>query len=638
MLKSISKKNHNYKLYQSIASVSVGFLLLGLSTSGAAAAPLPLNSLANISAQINKSPKISNVNAPVVAYVLLDNNTITQMLSAPKPAADRIIFSFLDPAMDPAAVNADKVGSSQYMTDIGLSGIDYTNLSNLINKLKSENIQVFFSVGGWLYSEAPGDAQNSTTNFGIRTVTSAQIPSLKNGQTLQASNYPFTSDMETTYQSIGLSYEPSVESIATDSTVPLTTDDFTKTWVKVANDFGVNGIDLDYEENWYSQAYTSIAPHYADWRWTSNGPVENTYASVKFGMYLRSLETNAKANGLLVSIAAPAIGAFDIHEVTQGDYAAGNWYWNTGVGTGTLKGVIYDIANYNNIKGTHGNDPDFPSHQAELANIFTLDGANILANTNLNEIGVMTYDLDDGYQNHPYDDTSSSVNSNYCVGWNSSGHPVSRDTKAGDEGTVDINCSIASQAQAIMQSYQAALAAFPTNLHFGLEVAYPNYPVNISAELVGGGDDNTNSRYRWNDPYIPFSIPVTSAPNINNFSCDNIKTIVASQGAPLTEMPYCTQATGNFTPAFLNVNTYLNNMKKLGGSVNGIIVWSLYNQEYTQVLLSDASNPNKNAVFSQDYLGYSNAISNVLTVAATGQQILLASCQSFGSCNAKHSA
>lgn len=562
-----------------------------------------------------------NVNAPVVGYVLLDNPTINTMITGKKPAVDRIIFSFLNPGMDPAAVKADRVGTAQYMNDIGLKGINYQSLSRLIAKLKSENIQVFFSVGGWLYSEAPGDAQNGAANFGIRPVTSAQISGLQQGQTLWASNFPFTSDMASTYQTLNLSYLSSIESIAHDSSGPLSTDNLTQTWVKVAQDFGVTGLDLDYEENWFSQAYTTAAPHYADWRWSSNGPVENTYSSVKYAMYLHSLEANAQKSNLLVSIAAPAIGAFDIHEVTQGDYAAGNWYWNSGQGSGTLKGVIYDIANYSKISGTHGHDPDFPGHQQDFAKIFELNGSNILANNNLNEIGVMTYDLDDGYQNHPYDETPNSVNSNYCIGWNSQGHPVARDTKPADAGTVNVDCSVTSQTQAIMKSYQTALVDFPTNLHAGLEVAYPNYPINISANLIGGGSDTTSSRYRWNDPYLPFSIPMLINPNSNSFNCNDIQAIVSSEGGVINEMPYCSAATGNYLPEFLNVSQFLASLKNLGPNVNGIIIWSLYNQEYQQVLQADANAPNKKAVFALDGNNYSMGIAQVLSHAATGEQI-----------------
>lgn len=565
--------------------------------------------------------QVSNANAPVVGYVLLDNATINTMNTSKKPAVDRIIFSFLNPGMDPGAVKADRVGTPQYMSDIGLNGIDYKSLSHLIAKLKSENIQVFFSVGGWLYSEAPGDAENDGTNFGIRPVTSTQISGLQQGQTLYASNFPYTSDMSSTYQTLNLPYISNVESIARNQKGSLSTDDFTKTWVKVAQDFGANGLDLDYEENWFSQAYTTAAPHYADWRWSSNGPVENTYSSVKYAMYLHSLEANAQKNNLLVSIAAPAIGAFDIHEVTQSDYAAGNWYWNNGQGSGTLKGVIYDIANYNKISGTHGQDPDFPGHQQDFAKIFELNGTNILASSNLNEIGVMTYDLDDGYQNHPYDNTSDSVNSNYCIGWNTQGHPVARDTKPADAGTVNVDCSVASQAQAIMKSYQTALADFSTNLHAGLEVAYPNYPINISANLVGGGDNTTSSRYRWNDPYLPFSIPVVTNPDNSLFNCNNMEAIVNSEAGVISEMPYCSATTGNYPPQFLNVTQFLFSMKNLGANVNGIIIWSLNNQEYQQVLLPDANASDKKTVFALDGINYTIGITQVLSKVATGEQI-----------------
>jgi len=153
--------------------------------------------------------------------------------------------------------------------------------------------------------------------------------------------------------------------------------------VHLANDLGVNGIDVDYEEFWHADWYRLDYSGNHDRNPKSKGPWVLPYTVAKYAWILYSVENNIKLinSDLLISVAAPAVGAIPIGNPNT----AHNWqiWWG-----GNLKGLIAQMIKPLNKK-----------NWTQIAKT-PISGKDIIEKLT-GGIGVMTYDLQAGLQNDP---------------------------------------------------------------------------------------------------------------------------------------------------------------------------------------------------------------------------------------------
>ena len=376
---------------------------------------------------------------------------------------------------------------------------------------------------------------------------------------------------------------------------------------------------------------------------------------IKYAAYIHALEVSATAAGQIVTVAAPAAGSYNIHANLGGanfwcpiSDVNGNALCGvspspinplpqyTQVG-GNLKGVYYDMAHYQDATVTAAK-----SSAGTLFNVnYAATGlfANLLSG--LDTIGVMSYDLDDGYTNNAMIDpaTQSKVNSAWCMGYlGVNGQPMhlsSRDP--GTPGYTTPDCSIGMQNAAIVQSYRQDVLAndTTTTLAFGLESGLPNYPVNIDGALPGGGDsdDARNSPYyRWNDWTMIFDIPMVSTFPSTDFTAQGAPNFAFYTARQLD--PANNSVADNHSQFLVLNNDLFTNMQNAGAT--GLIMWSLNNADYNGHLAAGswdqsqfAANP-ATPIFADDAgkWGYSAGIlQDIFKYAASPEQILTAAYQ-----------
>ena len=540
------------------------------------------------------------------------SNTLIPGVENGSICVNRIVFSFMNPQMNPTTIQQDIASGNlnALATDSGLTvGMPAADsgqvLAQDIAALTSHGVKVLLSVGGWA---------NSSSTVG----------------------FPMTQDIMQDFTKAGLD-TAQIPAIQPTSTTIAQTSDATNAWVAAAKAFGANGIDLDYEETWFATdtvlAYP-LSPTLPTWANPQGaGPFVMPYAVIKYAAYMHALEASAQAQGEIVTVAAPAVASYNIHAGL-----GGAMYWKPQVGGGNLKGVYYDMAHYQDptvtsyITQPGQSTPNTVNYAA--TGVFTNpngSGDNVLSG--LDTIGIMSYDLDDG--NDTGSGSGSPVASSWCIGY-LNGHLASRDPNT--PGYQNVDCSIESQTQAIVQSFSQDLLVGMSNapkLAFGLEAGFPNYPMNIDASLPGGGDITpqnqnannpaNNARYRWNDPFVAFDIPLV----INGTVPQEMTTFAQGKqsdtfnGAPMTDVH----------SKFLVVNQDLFKTMTQAGANGGFILWSLNNEDYNGHLASGswdaqqmaADAPYHTAAFAYDFSSYgytAQVLSDIFQYAASPDQIL----------------
>lgn len=82
-----------------------------------------------------------------------------------------------------------------------------------------------------------------------------------------------------------------------------------------------------------------------------------------------------------------------------------------------------------------------------------------------------------------------------------------------------LDCSIRTQNLAFVQQFQqnvicptnAAVAGGAPKLIFGIEIGFPNFPINLDPSLPGGGTSKADTaipQYRYNDPWAVLDVPL----------------------------------------------------------------------------------------------------------------------------------
>ncbi|MCW8418605.1 glycoside hydrolase family 18 protein [Fluoribacter dumoffii] len=309
-------------------SVLYTLLMLGSSSFVAHARPLDSNYSAN--------EKIVSV------YLLLDKpqqlqQYVEDLAKLKKPNFNRVIFSFVRPTLiDYQTGSLADTGLLGYFTDHDGKGAQAFNALKAAIKLSEEkNIQTFLSVGGWNYS----------CNFEI--AKDACGPHSSAANRIFYDWFPDPTDRDQA-------------SKAKTSYANL---------VKLANDLGVDGLDIDYEEFWHADEYavtwgpsssgewsTGIAQQIID----SGGPTYKnlieygTHSGSSFVMpktidkldaILHAIIDDPGAKYLKFATAAPPVGARPITGFVYGDkypdiYTKGGLWWK-----GNLKGLWYNLTN-----------------------------------------------------------------------------------------------------------------------------------------------------------------------------------------------------------------------------------------------------------------------------------------------------
>ncbi len=588
--------------------------------------------MVTLASQAGWASSSSQAGSKITAYLLVSVDPATNTdairyltdklvpeIAAKQVHIDRLVLSFLNPNMDPQKINADVAQNNlqQLIIDAGLlptaSASEVSALQSGIAQLRKDNVQVYFAVGGWAYScydpEKTAAAQPSCT-----------------------ANFPLTPDMVTNFNTAKL---PTGSKLAqVQPTAAYTTKQYTDTWAKAAKALGADGLDLDYEENWFVAATSYHLPVLTinpAWASNPNGPYVIPYSVIKYATILQALENTAQSNGLGVTIAASAAGAYDVH-----DHIGGSNFWcpvsaygNSVCGEdttypysqlttgGNLKGILYDMANYQVINNMSYQGKKYSFHYPEA--IF----AGLL--NKLDAIDVMTYDLDDGYDG---------LTSSWCIGKNADGQFSSRDPST--QGYQDIDCAVKSQAETIIAMYKQnvidKISGNKPHLAFGLEAGFPNYPINIDASLAGGGnitpsrDPSTDPHYRWNDPFVAFDLPLKEGFTPDNNTQQWIKNHQTSD---------VYSGVADVHSQFLVVDKNLFTTMQTAGA-DSLILWSLYNADYDQHM-SSASwdyqqlNPFNQAAFGKDVAAhaYTQALLSVLFQSSASPEDMLKTANAF---------
>ncbi len=528
------------------------------------------------------SAALASQSQPVTAYVLLSSPGSMVLLQSyaggsKKINFDRINIAFLKPHLTAWApngnlqdlVNAGVITASQLNEDPGF------DLKAVVDQLHAKGVKVLISVGGWAYS----DCQQADY---------AACP-------VGADNFPLSPLVATAAtQNPQMAYLPSVQVVDPNFSTEI------QNWVNFASTYDLDGLDLDYEESWYAAQYAQQAPtvnHAVSWATPSNGPLIMPQAVEKLAFILNALEADiynhnkAAAIPLMLTTAAPSVAAYDIHTAVNN----GNFYWKPQPGQGgNLKGVYYDLIHAQNHPQVENQDfalYDPAKYSGSLKPLFAsfpylvsgAASANIQDLSGISNIGIMSYDLDDGYDG---------IGSYWCIGNNEVRDPP-------DNLGMNVDCSIQAQTKALVTMfaglYQGVVVA-PSKIAFGLEVGFPNYPINLDPSLPGGGNDTADAHYRWNDPWAEYDIPVMSTmglPNVVSVPGDNYQDIHVEH---------------------LLVNALLFQSMQAAGATGGVIVWSVNNSFYNDYLSPDAANlegdyslyylKNNTAHFASDYTLY----------------------------------
>ncbi|VEB37403.1 glycoside hydrolase family 18 protein [Legionella cherrii] len=385
------------------------------------------------------------VNGKIVSvYLLIDRpeqlqQYVDDLVKLQKPNFNRVLFSFVRPTLiDYQSGSLADTGILGYYTDHDGKGAQAFNaLKSAIKLSKQKNIQTFLSVGGWNYScnfdltqEACGPRSSS-----INQIFYDWFP--------DPSDKDQASKAKTSYANI----------------------------VKLANDLGVDGIDIDYEEFWHADQYavtwgpssagewsTDIAQRILD----AGGP---TYENLmKYGIssgssfvmpktidkvdaILHTIMDDPGAKYLKFATAAPPVGARPITGFVFGDkfpdiYSKGGLWWK-----GNLKGLWYDLMNK--------------------------DEAVV---SRFDSLGVMTYDLcgDNPTVCAPYPDGPLDLRGQVSAYMKDYTNWLKAETVSKPSLTIDNIGKV---------TFLPAKYHIQAKILFGFEVNQPAYPKNINGQL-----------------------------------------------------------------------------------------------------------------------------------------------------------
>lgn len=499
------------------------------------------------------------------AYILMDRNAssgkdafayLTNVLiPAVKKGSikmDRLLLAFLDPSMDPPTIMKD----ANVQRLLSASGMianpqpsDGKNLKEAIAALSANKVNVYFALGGW-----------GASCFDP-ALSAAGIP-----QPGCTSNFPLTNNIVSWFSKASLKGDMSkIQSVSN-----YTMAQYTAAYTHVVSSFGAQGIDLDYEEYWFAAETSYLYPTLAQGGELPDGPLTMPYSVIKYAAWLKGISSAAKAAGQSMSIAAPAMGPFNIHDGIGGcsywcpatkknqpdssvcGQSSRHTYKDVDI-DGYIKGNFYDMLNYKRInnKGYNWNYPE------ELMKDLISD---------IHTIAPMTYDLDDGYDG---------VGGSWCIG-KVNGHWSARDPNSA--GYHNVDCALSKQVETLVQMWdQEVLAKAPKKplLAFGLEAGFPNYPINIDDGLPGGGTDIKDPHYRWNDPFVIFGIPLR-----DSIASDDMKFLDAIK--PKLQKSDSLNVADVHSAFFLIGKNLFNTMQSAGAS--SFILWSLDNSDYSDHL------------------------------------------------------
>lgn len=293
--------------------------------------------------KVTPTPPPPSADKVVTVYLLIDSPAqlkqyTDDLARVSKVNFNRVIFSFVKPTLSNyVSGSLANTGIMDYFNAGDGQGVAaFNQLKQAVTLSKAKNIQAFLSVGGWNYS----------CNFAVYGTSCGDAETPTNG--IHYDWFPDPSDSsqaalaKTSYGNV----------------------------IKLTNDLGMQGIDLDAEEFWHADKYavswkpgstgewsTDIAkginaaggPTYANLvqygggATTSSGPAIMPKTVDKMAAIMHALEDNPNAKDLMFSTAAPPVGARPITGFVYGDNAAdiytkGGVWW-----LGNLKGLWYNL-------------------------------------------------------------------------------------------------------------------------------------------------------------------------------------------------------------------------------------------------------------------------------------------------------
>ena len=383
----------------------------------------------------------------VTVYLLIDSPAQLKQYTddlnrVSKVNFNRVIFSFVKPTLtNYVSGSLANTGIMNYFNAGDGQGVAaFNQLKAAVALSKAKNIQAFLSVGGWNYS----------CNYAVYGDKCGAAATEANG--IHYDWFPDPSDA-TQAATAKTSYE---------------------NVIKLTNDLGMQGIDLDAEEFWHADKYavswkpgstgewsTDIAkginaaggPTYANLvqygggAATSSGPAIMPKTVEKMAAIMHALEDNPNAKNLMFSTAAPPVGARPITGFVYGDNAAdiytkGGVWW-----MGNLKGLWYNLAD------------------KDKAIVDRFDS-----------IGLMTYDLcgDSATTCAPYGGGPLDLAGQVGAYMKDYTNWLKSTTPSAASLTVDQNGKVA---------FLPAKYNISSKIQFGFEVNQPAYPQNVSGQL-----------------------------------------------------------------------------------------------------------------------------------------------------------
>ena len=294
----------------------------------------------NAGFKVNVNPTPPSADKVVTVYLLIDSPAqlkqyTDDLARVSKVNFNRVIFSFVKPTLTSyVSGSLANTGIMGYFNAGDGQGVAaFNQLKEAVALSKAKNIQAFLSVGGWNYS----------CNFAVYGTNCG--------------------DAETPSNGIHYDWFPD----PLDATQAATAKTAYNNMIKLTNDLGMQGIDLDAEEFWHADKYaqqwngnpwsTAIANDinanggatyvnlmkYGAGATTTSGPAVMPKTVDKMAAIMHALEDNAGAKDLMFSTAAPPVGARPITGFVYGDNAAdiytkGGVWW-----LGNLKGLWYNL-------------------------------------------------------------------------------------------------------------------------------------------------------------------------------------------------------------------------------------------------------------------------------------------------------
>ena len=295
------------------------------------------------------------------------STTLPQRIKSGDLPLTRVVLAFANPRMDPKTIMGTTdpetlVQKSGLLANPGSTGYqpgDGKKITDAIQQLKKLGVETYLSVGGLAYScRDETKILNGGGNEGM----------------CQAS-WPLTPDIGKAFKTAGLNDDIDGQ-VQPFDTQYSTISQYTDAWAHAAKSLGCAGIDMDAEEYWFASETTFLFPKLVKnptWAKLPDGPFAIPYSVIKYAATLKALKASASSQGLRVSIAAPAVAAFDIHDHLgssaywcavfnkEGKHVCGEQvgppdYKDITVG-GNLKGIFYDMTPVEILQNTRFRSP-----------------------------------------------------------------------------------------------------------------------------------------------------------------------------------------------------------------------------------------------------------------------------------------